>query len=90
MAAKMALLTPRQAEILRLISLGCDSGDIARLLDISPSTVNNHRSNLMRVLAVNKAAILTRLAVKHRVSNLKDKLSAKEKRLIGRSDDGWS
>lgn len=90
MASKIKQLTARQQEILRLVSLGCDSGEIAEILDVAPSTVNNHRTNLMNVLGVNKAAVLTRLAIKHNISPINDKLSAKEKRLSGRRDDGWN
>jgi DNA-binding CsgD family transcriptional regulator len=90
MQKKIELLTPRQREILRLVSLGCDSGEIAEILDVAPSTVNNHRTNLMSTLGVNKAAVLTRLAIKYRISPIDDKLTAKEKRLSGRSGDGWN
>ena len=90
MQAKMDTLTPRQLEILRLVSLGCDSGEIADVLKVAPSTVNNHRTNLMAALGVNKAAVLTRLAIKYKISSLQDKLSAKEKRLSGRRNDGWN
>ena len=90
MNTRINQLTPRQLEILRLVSLGCDSGEIAEILDVAPSTVNNHRTNLMNVLGVNKAAVLTRLAIKYRISPIDDKLTAKEKRLSGRKGDGWN
>jgi DNA-binding CsgD family transcriptional regulator len=90
MQKKIGMLTPRQKVILRLVSLGCDSGEIAEILDVAPSTVNNHRTNLMSTLGVNKAAVLTRLAIKYKISPLEDRLSAKEKRLSGRSSDGWN
>jgi DNA-binding CsgD family transcriptional regulator len=90
MDLKMNLLTPRQKEILRLVSLGCDSGEIAEILNVSSSTVNNHRTNMMGTLGVKKAAVLTRLAVKYRVSDLSDKLTTRERRLSGRRSDGWN
>jgi DNA-binding CsgD family transcriptional regulator len=90
MQTKIDTLTPRQKEILRLVSLGCDSGEIAEILDVAPSTVNNHRTNLMTVLGVNKAAVLTRLAIKYKISPITDVLTTKEKRLSGRRNDGWN
>ena len=41
-------LSAREAEILRLISLGHSSKIIAGILDISVHTVNNHRSNMLK------------------------------------------
>ena len=83
-------LTPRQREIVRLVSLGCSVHEIADILDLAPSTVDNHKTRAMERLGVNKVALLTRMAVKHRISALKDKLSPKEKRLSGRKNDGWN
>jgi hypothetical protein len=34
--------------------------------------------------------ILARLAIKHRVSSMKDKLTPAEKRRSGRKKDGWN
>lgn len=83
-------LTPRQSEIVRLISLGCTVPEIAAILRLSPSTVDNHRTRAMALLGTDKAALVTRLAIKHRISSLKDKLTAAEKRKSGRKNDGWN
>lgn len=83
-------LTPRQEEIVRLISLGCTNHEIADILDLSPSTVDNHRSRAMESLGTDKAALLTRLAIKHRFSSSTDKLTRTEKRRSGRKNDGWN
>jgi DNA-binding CsgD family transcriptional regulator len=83
-------LTPREIEVTRLISLGCTMREIAKILDLSPSTVDNHRQSIMNKLGTDKAALVTRLALKHRISTMKDKLTAKEKRLSGRRKDGWN
>ena len=37
-----------------------------------------------------KAALLVRIAIKHRVSPLNDRLTAAEKRRSGRRRDGWN
>lgn len=83
-------LTPRQTEVVRLISLGCTNHEIAAILKISPSTVENHRTSAMEALGTDKAALLTRLAVKLRISSMKDKLTPTEKRRSGRKNDGWN
>jgi len=83
-------LTPREQEILRLVSLGCTVKEAAAVLDVAPSTADNHKARLMAKLGTDKAALLTRLAIKMGVSSMTDKLDAKEKRLSGRSHDGWN
>jgi PAS domain S-box-containing protein len=47
-----AHLTPRQAEVLRLLEQGCSNRQIAQELDLSTETVKNHVRNLMRALGV--------------------------------------
>ena len=87
----MALdLTPRQREVARLVSLGCNNHEVAAILGIAPSTAENHRTSAMEVLGVDKSVLLTRLLIKHRVTSLKDKLTASEKRKSGRRNDGWN
>jgi len=83
-------LTPRQREIVRLVSLGCTVGEMAAILKLAPSTVDNHRARAMAILGTDKAALVTRLAIKFRISPLTDKLTASEKRRSGRRRDGWN
>ncbi len=77
-------LTPRHREVVRLVSLGSTTSDIAAILGIELSTVDNHKHAAMRILGVNKAALLTRLAIKHRISPLNDQLTRSEKRKLAR------
>ena len=54
-------LSPREMEILRLITQGASNKEIAYQLGISRQTVKNHMSNILRKLAVNdrtEAAVL--------------------------------
>ena len=57
------LLTPRQGDILRLVSIGHTNREIAEVLEISVRTVEVHRFNLMRRLNVRNVAQLLRRAL---------------------------
>jgi DNA-binding NarL/FixJ family response regulator len=48
-----AHLTPRQAEMLRLLEQGRSTKQIAQELHLSPETVKNHVRLLLRALGVN-------------------------------------
>ena len=55
-------LSPREKEILRLLSEGCSTKEIAEKLVISPSTVQSHRSNLMTKLGLSNRRELIQYA----------------------------
>lgn len=59
-----AALTMRERQILSLVAQGRTNAEIASLLNISPKTADNHRTNLMRKLGVHSAAELTSIAVR--------------------------
>jgi DNA-binding CsgD family transcriptional regulator len=85
MKTRVDSLSPRQREIVRLTSLGCTSHEIATILGMSRWTVENHQFQAKERLGVSKAAVLTRIAIKHRISPLDDKLSvAEEKKLASK------
>lgn len=63
-------ITNREKEILKLIVDGYTSTEIARILYISPRTVETHRSNLMNKLKIKNTAGLVRYALEE-----EDKLS---------------
>ena len=83
-------LTEKETQTIRLASLGCTQIETAAILKVAPSTVDTRKSRAMAKLDVNKAAILTRLAIKHGISNMRDKLTLTEKRRSGRKNDGWN
>ena len=83
-------LTERQKEVVRLLSLGCTVKEAAKVLKLSPSTVDNHKSAAMARLGTDKLALLTRLSIKTRITSLTDKLTTSEKRKSGRKNDGWN
>ena len=58
-------LGDREAQVLRLIADGYSSKEIARNLQIAPSTVEVHRRNIMRKIGLHKVADLTRYAIRH-------------------------
>ncbi|MCO6046591.1 LuxR C-terminal-related transcriptional regulator [Aeoliella sp. ICT_H6.2] len=83
-------LTNREREVVRLISLGCSNKEIARILGLAVSTVDTHRTNAMNKMGVRKVALLTRVAIKHRITKATDTLTLSEKRKARRKKDGWS
>ncbi len=58
-------LTSREREVFHLIIEGKTTKDIARSLDISVKTAENHRGKVLDKLAVANAAELVRYAAKH-------------------------
>jgi len=66
----------------RLTSLGCTSHEIAKILDMSRWTVENHQFQAKERLGVSKAAVLTRIAIKYKVSPLEDELSTAEQKKL--------
>ncbi len=57
-------LTPREAEIVKLIAEGRSSQEIADVLVISPKTVERHRANILDKLAMHDRVDLTRYAIR--------------------------
>jgi DNA-binding NarL/FixJ family response regulator len=58
-------LTPREMEVLRLISEGHTNRQIAEVLSISVRTVESHRANLMSKLGLHSRVELVRYAKRH-------------------------
>lgn len=83
-------LTEREREVVRLVSLGCTVKEAAAILKLAPSTVDNHKARAMAKLGTDKIALLTRLALKMRITSMKDTLTPAEKRRSGRKNDGWN
>jgi DNA-binding NarL/FixJ family response regulator len=61
-ANRADFLTLREREILQLVAESHSTKEIAAKLGISPKTVDNHRTNLMRKLNLHDIASLTRYA----------------------------
>jgi ligand-binding sensor domain-containing protein/DNA-binding CsgD family transcriptional regulator len=70
-AAELAVLTPRQKEILQLVAEGSSTREIAELLGVSIKTVEAHRANLMERLDIHDIPGLVRLALRSGLISLK-------------------
>lgn len=58
------VLTPREDEVVTLIAEGRTGREIARILVISPKTVERHRANAMEKLGFHDRVQLTRFAIR--------------------------
>jgi DNA-binding NarL/FixJ family response regulator len=58
-------LTPREREVVKLVAEAHTSEEIARLLVISPRTVERHRENILAKLGLTDRVQLTRYAIRH-------------------------
>ena len=58
------VLTAREDQVLKLIAEGSSTREIARLLTISPKTVERHRANILAKLGMRDRTQLTRYAIR--------------------------
>jgi len=72
MVSRKERLTSRQSEVLQLIAEGHPNREIASTLNISVKTVENHRTNLMKILGLNNTAELIQYAIRHGIISLDD------------------
>jgi hypothetical protein len=57
---------------------------MAAVIGIQLRTIDNHKNSAYFALGVSKSAVVTRIAIKHRISSLNDQLTRTEKRRIAR------
>jgi DNA-binding NarL/FixJ family response regulator len=65
LAQALRVLTPREAEVLRLVAEGRTNQEIADQLTLSIKTVQTHRANVMEKLDLRDITHLVRFAVHH-------------------------
>lgn len=65
--ARAQSLTPREMQVLELVAAGKITKEVARILTISPKTVEVHRSNIAKKMRVESAAELLHLVAKYAV-----------------------
>jgi DNA-binding NarL/FixJ family response regulator len=63
-SSPLATLTQRELEITILLAQGLSTREVASQLDTAVSTVDNHKSRLMRKLGVHKVVDLATMAVR--------------------------
>lgn len=68
--SSLRILTNREKEVLQLVAEGQKGSAIAKLLSISPKTVDKHRANLMRKLKLHNVAALTTFAIQNGLVNM--------------------
>jgi DNA-binding NarL/FixJ family response regulator len=61
------LLTDREKEVLQLLAEGRSNKEVAALLDVSVSTIETHRANLMQKLNLHSTAEIVLYAVRKRL-----------------------
>lgn len=59
------ILTNREFEVLRLISAGHPTGEVARKLSLSPKTVHSHRRSILKKLGLKSNTDIVRYAYQH-------------------------
>ncbi len=62
-------LSVRERQVLQLVVEGKTSAEIARLVHLSPKTVETYRSRLMEKLGVSSIAALVKFAIQHGITN---------------------
>jgi DNA-binding NarL/FixJ family response regulator len=58
------LLTEREKEVLQLLAHGKSNKEVAQILNLSPHTIDSHRTNLMQKLGVHNTAEIVLYAVR--------------------------
>jgi DNA-binding NarL/FixJ family response regulator len=63
-SGRIARLTPRERDVLRLLAVGLDNGAIGARLYVSPDTVRTHVGRILRKLDVHSRAEAVRVALR--------------------------
>ena len=64
---EVAVLTPRERQVLQLVAEGKSNKEIAVLMDLGVSTVDTHRTHVMEKLNLHNTAELVRFAIRQRI-----------------------
>ena len=63
------VLTSREREVLQLVAEGHTTKEIAKILHLSPKTVDSHREHIMEKLSIRNIAGLTKYAIREGLTN---------------------
>lgn len=66
-SAKNTWLSPRERELLKLISEGLTNGEIADKIFLSPETIRGYRKNLLLKLGAKNTAVLVKMAIEQKL-----------------------
>jgi two-component system response regulator NreC len=69
-AASSQTLSPREADVLRLMALGHTNREIGEQLDLSVRTVETHRAHIQQKLSLTTRPELTRYALEHNLVDI--------------------
>ncbi len=69
---RASILSPREREVLQLLSEGKRTRGIADQLNLSVKTVETHRRNIMQKLNIQSVAELTKFALREGITSLED------------------
>ena len=69
-ASRRPALSPREREVLQLISEGHSAREIAGRLHLSVKTIETHRRQIMEKLAIHSVADLTKFAIREGLTSL--------------------
>lgn len=75
--------TAAECRVVRLISLGLSTKQVAKVLGKAVSTIDNQRTSAMRSAEISTATQLVRVALLAGVTTLQDELTTEESRLAG-------
>ena len=73
--------TAAEQRVVRLISLGLSTKQVAKVLGKAVSTIDNQRTSAMRAAEITTATQLVRVALLSRVTTLEDELTEEEQQL---------
>ena len=66
-AEKNVWLSPRERELLLLISEGLTNTEIAEQIFLSPETIRGYRKNLLLKLGAKNTAVLVKMAIEQKL-----------------------
>jgi len=64
-SSPLALLSSREREVMKLLAEGAPNRDVAKLLHVSPRTIDSHRANIMKKLGIKSNAEIVQTALKY-------------------------
>lgn len=64
-SSPLSNLSSREREVMKLLSEGTPNREVAKILHVSPRTIDSHRANIMKKLGIKSNAELVQIALKY-------------------------